>query len=172
MRIPHRTSTVYRSLSDRLNCWNQAILTSYRFLGVGNLEGDNSLQWPHFSNLSSQTTSDTLLEVRWGIFIEKLTAFLLPKSDRKSTSFPGSLGMRLIINVLISTLRNSYISLKPLLRNMIISQLDLGPPVVWESRVWTQRNERVIKILKSCCTCRIRHACFRHVGPQATLVVD
>ena len=40
-----------------------------REVGVGNLEKDNSLKWPHFHKLSVQTTSDALhLEVRWGIF--------------------------------------------------------------------------------------------------------
>ena len=73
---------------------------------------DKSLKWPRFSTISVQTRCDALgIMVRY-FFIENLTVFLPPRSSRNT-----------IQTVIFSSWR--------FLRNEIISQLELGPPL-WQ----------------------------------------
>ena len=133
MRSPGVTSTVHRLLSDRLLCWKEPTLASYPSLGLLRTATlmyvvDNSLKWALFNIVSGQIASDAL-EVERGIFIENLADFFL--------------FLRAVVNIPIQTL-----IILPWLffRKMIITQLELGPPV---SRLTVCKSFQSCKAKKS-----------------------
>ena len=67
------------------------------------------------------------VEVRWGIFIENMTVFFL--------------FLRAVVNIPVQTL-DLIISPWLLFCKMIISQLDLGPPVKWPE------TKLIVKVLR------------------------
>ena len=79
---------------------------------VENLEMNNSLKWALFIKVSGQITSNTLWKRGEVFFLRIWRIFLF---------------LRAVVNMPIQTL---IIPSWPLLRKMIISQLELGPPVL------------------------------------------
>ena len=79
---------------------------------VENLEMDNSLKWVVFIKESGQITSDTLWKLG-EVFLLRIWCIVL--------------FLRAVVNILVQTL---IIPLWLLLCKMIISQLELGPPVI------------------------------------------
>ena len=78
---------------------------------VENLEMNNSLKWALFIKVSGQITSNTLWKRGEVFFLRIWRIFLF---------------LRALVNIPIQTL---IIPPWPLLRKMIVSQLELGPPV-------------------------------------------
>ena len=79
---------------------------------VENLEMNNSLKWALFIQVSGQITSNTLWKRGEVFFLRIWRIFLF---------------LRALVNIPIQTL---IIPPWPLLRKMIVSQLELGPPVI------------------------------------------
>ena len=122
-KIPHLTSTVYRLLSNRLLWWKEPILASCSFRGFQRTwekpfpyerwkpRNRQLAKMRSFHQSKRSDNKQYAMEVRWGIFFENLTYYLFLKA---------------VVNIPIQTL---IIPPWLLLRKMIISQLELGPPV-------------------------------------------
>ena len=123
----HLTFTAYQFLSDRLLWWKEPIWASCPFRGF-QLTKEKPFSYVRWKSRNGQLAqmgsfhqrkrSDNkwyALEVRWGIFIENLTYCFF---------------IRAVVNIPIQTL---IIPLWLLLYKMIISQLELGPPVLTDT---------------------------------------
>ena len=92
----------------RIDVWYCGLLW---FDIVENLEINNSLKWALFIQVSGQITSNTLWKRGEVFFLRIWRIFLF---------------LRALVNIPVQTL---IIPPWPLLRTMIVSQLELGPPV-------------------------------------------
>ena len=107
---------------------------------VENLEINNSLKWALFIKVSGQITSNTLWKRGEVFFLRIWRIFLF---------------LRALVNIPIQTL---IISPWPLLRKMIVSRLELGPPVV--------------TFIKSANQCSIKQCLIVHLVAVWTLIYD